>query len=50
MIARESMGFSLVQGNNAYINLERDTRDDTNRLFRALTAGGAIETPLQEMF
>jgi PhnB protein len=48
--APESMGFSLVQGNSAYINLEPDTRDDTDRLFRALAAGGAIETPLQDMF
>jgi PhnB protein len=48
--APESMGFSLVQGNNAYINLEPDTRAETDRLFGALSAGGKVEMPLQDMF
>jgi PhnB protein len=48
--APESMGFSLTQGNNVYINLEPDTRAEADRLFNALSAGGIIETPLQEMF
>jgi len=48
--APESMGFSLTQGNNIYINLEPDTRPETNRLFKELSEGGKIEMPLQEMF
>lgn len=48
--ATDAMGFKLVQGNNAYINLEPDTRADTDRLFAALSAGGKVEMPLQEMF
>ena len=48
--AVESMGFKLVMGNNAYINLEPDTRAETERLFNALSDGGIIEMPLQEMF
>lgn len=48
--ASDSMGFKLVQGNNVYINLEPDTRADTERLFNALAAGGNIEMPLTEMF
>ena len=44
------MGFKLRQGNNVYINLEPDTRSETNRLFRLLAEGGKVETPLQEMF
>ena len=48
--APESMGFKLVQGNNVHINLEPDTRPDTDRLFAALSAGGKVEMPLQEMF
>jgi PhnB protein len=48
--APESMGFTLVQGNNVYINLEPDTRPETDRLFAALADGGSIEMPLQEMF
>jgi len=48
--APESMGFSLTQGNNVYINLEPDTRAETERLFNALSTNGKIEMPLQDMF
>lgn len=48
--APDSMGFKLKQGNNIYINLEPDTRSETNRLFRSLADGSKTETPLQEMF
>jgi PhnB protein len=45
-----SMGFTVVQGNNVHINLEPDTRDEADRLYAALSAGGSVEMPLQEMF
>jgi PhnB protein len=48
--APESMGFTLKQGNNVYINLEPDTRAETERLFKALSEGGKVEMPLQDMF
>jgi PhnB protein len=48
--APESMGFALTFGNNVYINLEPDTRVETDRLFQALSQGGEIDMPLQEMF
>jgi PhnB protein len=48
--APPSMGFSLTSGNNVFINLEPDTRSETERLFAALAEGGTVETPLQEMF
>lgn len=48
--APESMGFSVVQGNNCYINLEPDTRGETDRLFAALSVNGKVEMPLQDMF
>jgi len=48
--APESMGFRVVQGNNVYINLEPDTREETDKLFNALSEGGAISMDLQEMF
>jgi PhnB protein len=48
--APESMGFSLSEGNNVYINLEPDTRTETERLFGLLGDGGKVEMPLQEMF
>jgi PhnB protein len=48
--APESMGFAVNQGNNVHINLEPDTRSETERLFQALAAGGKVEMPLQDMF
>jgi PhnB protein len=47
--ALDSMG-SLRQGDNMYINLEPDTRTETNRLFKLLSDGGKVEMPLTEMF
>ncbi len=48
--APESMGFKVNQGNNIFINLEPDSRDETKRLFNALSAGGKVEMELQDMF
>jgi len=48
--APESMGFTLKAGNNMSINLEPDTRTETDRLFKRLADGGRVEMPLQEMF
>ena len=48
--APESMGFKLNVGNNVYINLEPDTRAETERLFAALGEGGSVEMALQDMF
>jgi len=48
--APESVGFTVTPGNNIYIMLEPDTRPETDRLFKALSEGGKIEMPLQEMF
>jgi PhnB protein len=48
--APESMGFVVDFGNNVYINLEPDTREETKRLFDALSAGGKVEMELQDMF
>ncbi len=48
--APESMGFKLNQGNNVYINLEPDTRNEADRLFVALSEGGKVGMALQDMF
>ena len=48
--APESMGFNVKMGNNIYISLEPDTREEADRLFAALSAGGKVEMPMQEMF
>ena len=46
----ESMGQSLKIGNNTTINLEPDSREETERLYNALSAGGTDCMPLQDMF
>ena len=48
--APESMGFKVSMGNNIYINLQPDTRKETDQLFKGLSAGGKVEQELQEMF
>lgn len=48
--APKEMGFSVIQGNNVNINLEPDTKEEADRLFNALSEGGKILQPLQEMF
>lgn len=48
--APESMGFKVNFGNNVYISLHPDTREDTRRLFYALSEGGKVEQELQDMF
>jgi PhnB protein len=48
--APESMGFTVNFGNNVNINLEPDTREETKRLFTALSKGGKVTMELQDMF
>lgn len=48
--APESMGFSLVKGNNIYINLQPDTKEEADRLFAALAEGGKVEQEMADMF
>lgn len=45
-----SMGFPFTQGNNVYINLEPDSRQEADRLFSALSAGGSVGMPMADMF
>ena len=46
----ESMGFTVKMGNNVYINLGPDSKAEADRLFLALSAGGKVEMPMQDMF
>src|SRR5215211_2127740 len=48
--APESMGFTLTQGNNVYISLAPDSREEADRLFGALSAGGNVEMPMGDQF
>ena len=48
--APSEMGFTLTQGNNMHICVEPETRKETKRLFDALSEGGTITMPLEDMF
>ena len=48
--APKEMGFTVTQGNNMHISLEPDSKDEATRIFNALSAGGNITMPLQDMF
>jgi PhnB protein len=46
----ESLGQKLTVGNNFYIALSPESKEDAERLFNGLSKGGKIEMPLQDMF
>ncbi|MFB6318606.1 VOC family protein [Saccharicrinis sp. FJH54] len=48
--APETLGFTITKGNNMNINLEPETRVETDKLFVALSEGGKVTQPLQDMF
>lgn len=48
--APKEMGFTVTQGNNMHISLEPETREEADRIFNELSAGGSITMPLQDMF
>ena len=45
-----SMGQILNKGNNAYISLHPESREEADSLFSGLSAGGEIEMPLEDQF
>ena len=48
--ALASMGHSVRVGNNTTISLETDSREEADRLYEALSAGGGESAPMQQMF
>lgn len=46
----ESLGQPLVMGNNCNLSLHPETRAEADRLFHALSEGGKVEMPMQNMF
>ena len=46
----ESMGHKLVVGNNVTISLEPDSKEETDRLFKALSEGGSDIAPMRDEF
>lgn len=45
-----SMGHQLVAGNNNYISIFTDSREEADRLFDALSVGAEIEMAMKDQF
>lgn len=45
-----SMKYLFKSGNNNYISITPDTREEADRIFNELSAGGEVEMPMEEMF
>lgn len=48
--ALECMGQKLTVGDNFYITIQPDSREEADKLFNGLSAGGKVEMPMQDMF
>lgn len=48
--APKEMGFTVNKGNQMHIQLEPSSKEEANRLFTELSAGGDIQMPIQDMF
>jgi PhnB protein len=44
----ESLGQQLVQGNNVYVSVHPASREETDRIFSALSEGAEIEMPIAD--
>ena len=45
-----SLGHSLQVGNNNYISLHPDSKEEADRIFYGLSAGGKIEMAIEDQF
>lgn len=48
--ALDSMGFKLTFGNNFYIAIDADNREEADKLFNGLSEGGKVEMPMDDQF
>ena len=48
--APKEMGFTLIQGNNMFICIEPESREEAKRIFTELSEKGNITMPLEDMF
>lgn len=44
----ESLGQKLTQGNNVYISVHPESKEEADRIFNALSAGSTIEMPMAD--
>ncbi|RZJ67729.1 MAG: VOC family protein, partial [Flavobacterium sp.] len=45
-----SAGHVLREGNNMYVHLAAESREDADKLFNGLSAGGTVEMSMEDMF
>jgi PhnB protein len=45
-----SLGQKLDKGNNFYISLSPESKDEADRIFGGLADGGSVEMPMSDMF
>ena len=48
--ACEEMGFNLKQGNNYYVCISPDSKEEADKLFNGLAQDGKVNMPLADMF
>ena len=48
--ALESMGQKLTQGNNFYLCISADSKEEADKLFNGLSQGGQLTMPMTDMF
>ena len=46
--ALESMGQKLTAGNNFYLSIEADSKEEATKVFNGLSSGGKVTMPLQD--
>lgn len=46
--ALESLGQKLTQGDNVYISISPESKEEADRIFKALSSGGTIEMPIAD--
>jgi PhnB protein len=48
--ALESMGQTVNPGNNTHLAIEADSKEEADKLFSGLSAGGKVTMPLEDAF
>jgi PhnB protein len=48
--ALESMGHKVTAGTNFHLSIETESKEETNKIFNRLSAGGKVTMPLADTF
>lgn len=44
----EALGRKFIQGNNVHLSVHPETKEEADRIFHALSAGGKVEMPIAD--